>query len=425
MIRYVGLDVHKHFIEACVIDRKGKVLARHRVDCLRERILLFAEERLKRTDRVALEATTNTWAVVELLRPHVKQIVIGNPLKTKAIAEAKIKTDKVDAEVLAQLLRCDYLPEVWQPDQATQVQRALLTHRAGLMSRRGRHKNRVQCMLSRLMLHPPCKYLWSNAGLAWLRTLDLNATDRMLLDSQLRQLQQADDELEIVDRQLVEIAVNEPSVQLLMTLPGVSHVVAVGLLGALGDIDRFQDGHHAASYLGLVPSTHQSGRKCYHGRITKAGNPQCRWLLTQACQHVSRHPGPLGAFYRRLVRRKPRQVAIMALARKLVTIAWQMLKHNEPYRYAKPMLMATKFTKLRRMYQTQAARPAPGARQKVPDGLAAVYAELDLPEAIDPDHLPAGERRMLLDKDVMEFVEDLYRPAPQTKPEKKGSKKQH
>lgn len=78
----------------------------------------------------------------------MKQIVIGNPLKTKAIAEAKIKTDKVDAEVLAQLLRCDYLPEVWQPDQATQVQRALLTHRAGIMSRRGRHKNRVQCMLS-------------------------------------------------------------------------------------------------------------------------------------------------------------------------------------------------------------------------------------------------------------------------------------
>lgn len=196
---------------------------------------------------MALEATTNTWAVVELLRPHVKQIVIGNPLKTKAIAEAKIKTDKVDAEVLAQLLRCDYLPEVWQPDQATQVQRALLTHQAGIMSRRGRHKNRVQCMLSRLMLHPPCKYLWANAGVAWLKTLDLNATDRMLLDSQMRQLQQADDELEIVDRQLVEIAVNEPRVQLLMTLPGVSHVVAVGLLGALGDIDRFQDGNHAAS----------------------------------------------------------------------------------------------------------------------------------------------------------------------------------
>lgn len=200
------------------------------------------------------------------------------------------------------------------------------------------------------MLYPPCKYLWSNAGVAWLKTLDLNATDRMLLDSQLRQLQQADDELQIVDRQLVEIAVNEPRVQLLMTLPGVSHVVAVGQLGALGDIDRFQNGNHAASYLGLVPSTHQSGRKCYHGRITKVGNPQCRWLLTQACQHVSRHPGLLGAFYRRLVTRKPRQVAIMALARKLVTIAWQMLKHSEPYRYANPMLMATKFTKLRRMY---------------------------------------------------------------------------
>lgn len=421
MIRYVGLDVHKQFIEACVIDHKGKVLSRHRVECLRERLLLFAVETLTRNDRVALEATTNTWAVVELLRPHVQQIVIGNPLKTKAIAEAKIKTDKVDAEVLAQLLRCDYLPQVWQPDEDTQTQRSLLTHRTALMSRRGRHKNRVQSLLSRLMLRPPCRYLWSKIGRAWLKTLELSTTDRLMLDSQLRQLQQADEVLEIVDRQLVEIARSEPRVQLLMTLPGVSHVVAIGLLGALGDIHRFQDGNHAASYLGLVPSTHQSGRKCYHGRITKAGNPQCRWLLTQACQHVSRHPGPLGAFYRRLAKRKPRQVAIMALARKLVTIAWQMLKQNEPYRYAKPMLMATKFTKLRRLYQAKDIPTVPAARRKVPEGLAAVYSELKLPAVLVPDELPAGERQMLLDKEVLQFVEDLYRPVVSPKTSKRKS----
>lgn len=414
MFRFVGLDVHKHFIEVCVLDRKGQILDRHRVDCLRERLLKFAEDSLTRKDRVALEATTNTWTVAELLRPYVKQIVIGNPLKTKAIAEAKIKTDKVDAEVLAQLLRCDYLPSVWQPDEATQVQRALLTHRMGLMTRRSRHKNRVQALLSQRMLRPPCKYLWSKRGREWLSELELTRTDRLMLDSQLRQLQQADEELEVVDRELVEIARNEPRVQLLMTLPGVSHVVAIGLLAALGDIDRFSDGNHAASYLGLVPSTHQSGRRCYHGRITKAGNPQCRWLLTQACQHVSRHPGPLGAFYRRLVKRKPRQVAIMALARKLVTIAWQMLKKNEPYRYAKPMLMAKKFTNLKRADQGMKKSSGPTARAKAKEGLAAVYSELGMAEALAPEELPDGERRMLIDKNVWEFVEELYRPKTST-----------
>lgn len=408
MIRYIGLDVHKHFVVACVIDRKGKILERHRVGCSREQLLAFAKETLKRSDQVALEATTNTWPIAELLRPHVKRIVIGNPLKTKAIAEANIKTDKVDAHALAQLLRCEYLPEVWQPDANTQMQRSLITHRTGLMTRRGQHKNRVQSLLGRLLLKPHCKYLWSKTGLNWLRSLDLGLTDRLMLDSELRQLEQVEQEITILDRQLVEIANQEPRVRLLMTLPGVSYVVAIGLLAAFGDIERFRDGHHAASYLGLVPSTRQSGNKCFHGRITKAGNPQSRWLLTQACQHVSRHPGPLGAFYRRLSKRKPRQVAIMALARKLVTIAYLMLKNDEPYRYAKPELMAGKFTKLN---GNRGAKSRTSLKEKVRDGLASVYAELEMATVQTPEELATGERRMLTDNGVIDFVTELYAPS--------------
>ncbi len=119
MTRYVGMDVHKQFIEVCILDEAGKPLFRGRTSCRRDDLLAFAKAKLTSTDRVALEATTNTWPVVEILRPLVAQVVVGNPLKTKAIAEAKVKTDKVDAEVLAQLLRCDYLPSVWQPDEPT------------------------------------------------------------------------------------------------------------------------------------------------------------------------------------------------------------------------------------------------------------------------------------------------------------------
>ncbi|WP_339629436.1 IS110 family transposase [Gimesia maris] len=415
MMRYIGLNVHKHFIEVCITDRKGKILERGKVNCQREVLLEFATKKLRKHDRVALEATTNTWAVVDLIRPHVKQVVVGNPMKTRAITEAKIKTDKVDAEVLAHLLRCDYLPSVWQPDEPTQTRRALLTHRNGLMSRRGRHMNRVQSMLARLMIKPPCKYLWSKTGVAWLEALELSPVDRLMLDSQLRQITQVNQELEIVDQHLVEIARTDSRARLLMTLPGVNHVVAVGLLAAIGDIERFCDGNHAASYLGLVPSTRQSGNKCYHGIITKMGYPHCRWLLTQACQHISRHTGPLRAFYRRLVKRKPRQVAIMALARKLVTIAWQMLKQNEPYRYAKPMLMAKKFTDLDRKYRQEQRRTPSAARAKAGDGLTAVYDEIGFTDSLSLDQVPDGERRMLIEKDVMMFVEELYRPVKKDK----------
>jgi transposase len=124
MSRYVGLDVHKQFIEVCILDAASRVPWRGRAGCSREELERFAQTRLKKTDRVALEATTNTWAVVAILRPHVATVVVGNPLKTRAIAEAKVKTDKGDAEVLAQLLRCDYLPAVWHPDEQTQRPRS-------------------------------------------------------------------------------------------------------------------------------------------------------------------------------------------------------------------------------------------------------------------------------------------------------------
>lgn len=135
-----------------------------------------------------MEATTNTWPIVALFRPHVRQLVEGNALKTRTIAEANIKTDKFDAEALPQLLRCNYLPEVWQPDADTQTHRGLLTHRAGLTKRRAQRKNRIQCVLSRMLLDPPCRYLWSKAGRDWLYSLDVPPAERLVLESELRQL---------------------------------------------------------------------------------------------------------------------------------------------------------------------------------------------------------------------------------------------
>jgi transposase len=412
MARSVGLDVHKHFVEACIIDARGKVVFRGRAGCLRHELEAFARAHLKRTDRAALEATTNTWAVVDVLRPFVAEVVVGNPLKTRAIAEARVKTDKVDAEVLAQLLRCDYLPTVWQPDGRTQQLRGLLTHRAALMTQRSRAKNRVQCLLARLLLRPPCKVLWTKAGMAWLKALDLPACARLVRDSELRQIAAVDAELAEVDKELAEVARAEKRVQLLMTIPGVNYVVALGMLSALGDIGRFRDGDHAASYLGLVPSTKQSGRKCYHGPITKAGNGQARGLLTQAAQHAARHPGPIGAFFRKLAKRKSRPVAITAVARKLVTIAYLMLKDNEPYRYAKPELIREKFAKLRGNGHEPAEGPsAPRPRTKAKQGLEDVYRSAQLPPVTGPEGLPAGERRMLAERGLEGFVRGLYEPA--------------
>lgn len=147
MIRYVGLDVHKRVVEACLVDQAGNIVHRERFALNHRTLELFATQVLRPTHHVALEATTNCWAVADVLRPHVAKVLVSNPMATKAIAQAKVKTDKVDAHVLAQLLRCDFLPEVWPPDQATRRLRELTGRRSDLIGQRTAMRNRIHSVL--------------------------------------------------------------------------------------------------------------------------------------------------------------------------------------------------------------------------------------------------------------------------------------
>jgi hypothetical protein len=219
--------------------------------------------------------------------------------------------------------------------------------------------------------------------------------------------------------ELARDAYDDPRVKLLMTLPGVDVAVAQTLIAAIGDVKRFRDGDHAASYLGIVPSTRQSADHCYHGPITKRGRSQARWMLVQAAQHMGSHPGPLGVFFRRLKKRKNHNIAVVATARKLMTIAWHMLKNNEPYRYAVPRTTETKLARLR--VEVTGARKKGGnpkgtkrsatygsgeGTRAVP-AIDAVYAA----EAIPPIKESApGETRMLREAELTDFVAALHQP---------------
>lgn len=404
MLRFVGLDVHKRVLQVCIIDVKGKVVFRQRLENFdRQRLLEFARQHLTPQDRIALEATTNTWAVARLLRPFVAQVVVSNPLTTKVIAQAKVKTDKIDAEVLAQLLRCDYLPEVWQPDEATSLLRELTSRRTALVGDRTMVRNRIHSLLAVRLLSVPFDELFGPTGRAWLAGLSADELDpqgRLILDADLRLHDAVEREIKTLEDEMARRGYRDTRVKLLMTLPGIDVTVAQTLVAALGDVSRFSDGDHAASYLGLAPSTRQSADRCYHGPITKAGNSHARWTLVQAAHHVAKHPGPLGHFFRKLSRRKNYNVAVVATARKLVVIAWHMLTHNEPYRYATPGSTAVKLARLRiRVTGERRRGGSPKGKKSVallPGGgrtiksLAAVYHEEGLPEVRE---LSAGERR--------------------------------
>ncbi len=354
-----------------------------------------------------------------ILKPFVAEVGVSNPLKTKAIAEAKIKTDKVDAEVLAQLLRCDFLPRVWEPPAETQHLRRLTARRATLVMDKTAIKNRMHAVLHQRLIQCPFTDLFRVQGRQWLRTLSLDKEGRACLDRDLRLLGYMEVEIAEQEQQLAQSAYDEPRVKLLMTLPGVSLTVAQTLWAVLGEVERFRDADHAASYLGLVPSTHQSGKRCYHDPITKQGHRHTRALLVQAAHHVAEHPGSLGAFFRRLARRRGYNVAVVATARKLGVIAWHMLKANEPYRYAHPQTVEYKLEQLRvtaigkkrkRGYATGTPRPVTyGSGQRVQHmrSLGQVCDRAALPQPTGVERLPPGVVRMLEQKGTLAFVQEI------------------
>ena len=343
---FAALDLHKKQIQAATFDDQGKPVYKARFPATRAALESFARNHLSPAHKIALEATFNTWAIVSLLQPFVEEVVVSNPMATRAIAQAKVKTDKIDTEVLAHLLRCDYLPRVWIPDQETRELRHQCTERANLASDRTRVKNRIHAVLHQRLIEAPKGDLFSPANLQWLRTLPLDAPGRATLNRHLRQLDALEIEIDALGTELAQHAATHPQVKLLMSIPGIDFTVAECIYSTLGDISRFFTADQAAAYVGLVPSTYQSGKTCYHGRITKLGRAHARWLLVQAAQHLGLHPGPLGVFFRRLAKRKNRNIAVVATARKIVTIAWHMLTRNEPYRYAIPKASQAKFMRI-------------------------------------------------------------------------------
>jgi transposase len=415
-IRFVGLDVHKRVVEACIVDAKGKVVLRERFALNRHALKSVASGLLRPGDHVALEATTNCWAVADALRPHVAEVVVSNPMATKAIAQAKVKTDKVDAHVLAQLLRCDFLPRVWQPDEATRRLRELTGRRSALVGQRTMMRNRIHSVLAMRLIDAPAR-VFSGEGLDWLARVELDEQGRMLVDSDLRQLEFLQKEIDALDIELAKRGHQSEQVRLLMTLPGVDVTTAEALLAAWGDVSRFPDADHAASYLGLVPSTKQSANLCYHGPITKRGNSQARWMLIEAAQHLDKHPGPLGHFFRRLLKKKNRNVAVVAGARKLAAIGWQMLVRGEPYRYAIPRSTESKLARLR--VKATGVRRRGGSGQgvkstaKLPGGSRTIKS---LADALRVEGLPApqplspGERRAVRDAGCGSFVAQIAQP---------------
>jgi transposase len=344
-MRYIALDVHRDFCEVAIAEA-GQVRLAGRVKTEPEALELFAQS-LAATDQVALEATGNALAIARIIEPYVDRVVLANPKAVKGATQTA-KTDKIDARTLAQLLAGGFLPEVWIIDEETRVLRRRVARRAQLVKQRTREKNQVHAILIRnLKPRPPVTDLFGVQGRKWLTGQRLPDDEFVLVEACLRNIDFLDGEVGLIDKSLAEQALASTEMRRLMTLPGVSFVTAAALMAAIGDISRFPTSRHLVAYLGLNPRVRQSGSEpARHGRISKQGPGEARHLLVEAAWHAVRTTGPLRVFAERIASKRGNNVATVAVARKLVVIAWNMLTRGEDYAFARPSLVREKLRKL-------------------------------------------------------------------------------
>jgi transposase len=360
-MRSIGLDVHKHFAEIAVLEAGRPMQHPDRIQTTPEALRAFAKT-LRPTDRVALEASANTWPIADLLSAHAGQVVVSNPMRTRAIASAKVKTDRVDSAVLAQLLAADFIPPVWTPDSATRALRHRVAHQQSLVQQQTRLRNRIHALLHRNLIGHPFTDLFGKAGRQWLSQVPLPTEERYQVDSALRLLSSLEAEICLVEKRVAQTVLLDHRMSRLMTIPGIGLITAMALTAVIGDVARFLRPSHLVGYLGLDPRVRQSGmRPAYTGHISRQGQAHARALLVEAAHSAIRVPGPLHAFYQRIRARRGKQIAIVAVARKLAVVAWHLLTHDTDYRWTPPSLVAKK----RRSVELKAgASPDRGRRTK-------------------------------------------------------------
>lgn len=344
-MRSIGMDVHRSFAQVAVVEH-GAVVHSFRIDMDHDAVVAFGQG-LRETDEVVLEATGNTAAIVRLLSPFVARVVIANPMQVKAIAHARVKTDKVDAKILAQLHAAGFLPEVWSADDDTLNLRRLVSERGATVRTIRRLKSRIQAVLHANLIPKYAGHLFGKNGRKWLAKAPLPKAERDLLERHLDELDWINAKLEKLDAELIQIALNDKRARKLMNVAGISAIIATAVLASIGDINRFRSPENLASYFGLTPRVRQSGdRGPVHGRISKQGNVTARTMLIEGAWSAASVPGPLRSFFLRIKDRKGASVAAVATARKIAILIWHLLTKDAPYQWARPAFVAMKMRKL-------------------------------------------------------------------------------
>jgi transposase len=308
------------------LDARGKLLQAGPVTNERPALRKYFRQFPRgQTVQAAVEACGFWPAFREVVEPEVKRLVLVHPQRVKAIASAKLKNDRVDSETLAHLLRCDLLPESWKADRETQARRQQVRLRTTLVRQRTRLKNQVHAVLHQQGERSPVTDLFGKRGRLWLAAVKLPEQARESVEACLRMLDHYTEEIEKQTLQLSEKAKQDERVEWLLTIPGIGEVSAMMVLAEIGDLGRFANKEALCSYAGLVPRVRESAGKAARGGITRQGSSYLRWMMVEAAQVATRCSPAAKRYYERLLRKKHKHVARVALARKLLIAVYALL----------------------------------------------------------------------------------------------------
>jgi transposase len=328
---YLGVDLHKRSCWVTVLDAHGHLVESRKLGTEKWELLGFFGK-VRKPAAVAVEATFNWYYFLNVVEPLGLELHLVHPWKTRAIASARIKHDRLDSRVLAELLRTGFLAEAWIAPRPVREQRQLLRYRVHTVQWATRAKNCVHGILNRNGLRSPLRSPFGPQGREFLGEVELPGTDRWEVDGQLARLDLLEAQLRELDREIRKRTKASPVAQALEKIPGIGPFIALLLIAEVGDIRRFPTAKHLASYTGLVPSLYASGEHRWGGAITKQGSTVLRWALVQAAHRAALSPRFQDYYQRQRERHGPGK-ATVALARKLAVITyyrWRQALHALP-----------------------------------------------------------------------------------------------
>lgn len=346
---YIGIDVHKDSCYLTAMDAKGEVLWEKEVGTRDKEWI----KELENGSRIAMEAGTYSKPLYNELKSRGFDVLMAHPRKLRMIAESSKKTDRNDSFHLANLLRMEYLPCSYVPEEHYEEIRNLCRRRETLGHKIARVKNEVHALIGRNGIELEYSDIFGAAGLEELKSLKLGDMDSYLLASCLKELEFLSEEASEIQQKIAFFAERSKEAKLLMTVPGIDYYSAMMIIGEIGDVTRFPDDKRLTSYAGFVARQRDTGKTKKRGGISKEGSKHLRWILVQVVHSLLRcrkGNNTLKGFYAHLRRRgKCEKVAVVATARKLLCIIYAMLTKGEEYKEGNDLLTQRKMQRMKKV----------------------------------------------------------------------------